>query len=427
MKAEKKAISVENLSKRYRLGIKEKKAKSLGGAFVKGITSPFRNFRKYRSLYKFNDKKLDGEDILWALKDISFEVKQGERIGVIGHNGAGKSTLLKILSRITPPSHGRAVIYGRISSLLEVGTGFNPELTGRENVYLNGTILGMRKKEIDAKFDEMVAFSGVDKFLDTPVKRYSSGMKVRLAFAVAAHLEPEILIIDEVLAVGDAEFQKKCLDKMKDVGKSGRTVVFVSHNMAAIAQLCDRVLWMERGCLKADGPSSRIISSYLNAGTTGHAVWVRPEPAPEASYIHLYEARLKRVDNQECTSVVNFNTEVELEILYEVKKFSRQVCILIRVTDSQGNVIWTSWDSDTHKEERQTRHPGKYKSICKLPKALLRPGRYHLSVGAIVKGSERDIQENVITFDISEVGYGMNLNRIGLIAPVCEWDVQEIA
>ena len=421
------AITVDNLSKRYRLGLKEESSDSLAGAFVQGIFSPFRNFRKYRSLYVFDDRAPDSEDTLWAVRDVCFKIRQGERVGIIGRNGAGKSTLLKILSRITPPSHGKAVIRGRVSSLLEVGTGFNNELTGRENVYLNGTILGMRNKEIDSKFDEIVAFSGVEKFLDTPVKRYSSGMRVRLAFSVAAHLEPEILIVDEVLAVGDADFQKKCLHKMKDVGDGGRTVLFVSHNMTAIAQLCDRVLWMESGKLKDDGPSASIISSYLNAGTTGHAAWVRPKDSADAKYLELQEARLIRLNNQESVTVINFDDEVALEISYEVKELSREASILSRVTDSQGNVLWTSWDTDSGRTDRQTRGPGKYISICKLPRKLLRPGRYHLSIGARVRRTESEIHENVITFDVSTVGFEMNLNRQGLLAPVCDWDLQELA
>ncbi|PHR95887.1 MAG: polysaccharide/polyol phosphate ABC transporter ATP-binding protein, partial [Blastopirellula sp.] len=226
-------ISVENLGKAYRLGLKDETPDSLVGMATSWIKAPLKNFKKLRRL-DVRKADTDDEDVFWALKDVSFEVNQGDVVGIIGRNGAGKSTLLKLLSRITEPTAGRAVIRGRVSSLLEVGTGFHPELSGRDNIYMNGTILGMTKREIDSKFDEIVEFSGVEKFLDTPVKRYSSGMMVRLAFAVAAHLEPEILIVDEVLAVGDAMFQNKCLGKMQDVAKSGRTVLFVSHNMGAV-------------------------------------------------------------------------------------------------------------------------------------------------------------------------------------------------
>ncbi|MGI9379659.1 MAG: ABC transporter ATP-binding protein, partial [Methyloligellaceae bacterium] len=234
------AVRVEDLNKLYRIGVAAESSDSIAGALSNFVRSPLSNLKKYRSLYNFGDVDFDairrgedtlGEDLLWAVRNMTFDVPRGQVLGIIGHNGAGKSTLLKILSRITAPTRGRVELHGRLSSLLEVGTGFHQELTGRENVYLNGTILGMRKREVDREFDEIVAFSGVERFLDTPVKRYSSGMKVRLAFAVAAHLRPEILIIDEVLSVGDAEFQRKCMGKMEAIGEEGRTILFVSHNM----------------------------------------------------------------------------------------------------------------------------------------------------------------------------------------------------
>ncbi len=240
------AIRVENLGKRFQLGGQK------SGSFRESISRFFQP----------NSTSQDTEEF-WALRDINFEVKRGEAVGIIGRNGAGKSTLLKILSRITEPTQGRFEIFGRVSSLLEVGTGFHPELSGRENVYLNGTILGMKRREVKAKFDEIVTFSGVEKFIDTPVKHYSSGMQVRLAFAVAAHLEPEILIIDEVLAVGDAEFQKKCLGKMEDVTGEGRTVLFVSHNMGAVQALCDKGVLLQKGCITYEGNTGYTIARYL--------------------------------------------------------------------------------------------------------------------------------------------------------------------
>ena len=277
------AIRVENLSKAYRIGLKERRHETLGGAMAAMVRAPFENFRNLRKLSRFDDAPSQpstlnpqpssgsqpsftpepSTDVFWALKDVSFEVKHGEVLGIIGRNGAGKSTLLKVLSRITEPTSGRATIYGRVASLLEVGTGFHPDLTGRENVYLNGTILGMRKREVDQKFDEIVAFSEVEKFIDTPVKRYSSGMRVRLAFAVAAHLEPEILIVDEVLAVGDLNFQRKCLGKMGQVAQQGRTVLFVSHNMAAVVELCQRGLVLKAGNVAFDGTSGLSINYYI--------------------------------------------------------------------------------------------------------------------------------------------------------------------
>jgi len=254
-------IAVEHVSKAYRLAGKVSAPDTLVEAVISTFTAPLRNWRELRRLDTSGRSGSDS-DILWALDDVSFEVRPGEVIGIIGRNGAGKSTLLKILSRITEPTSGRIVLRGRVSSLLEVGTGFHPELTGRDNIYMNGTILGMRKREIDRKFDEIVEFSGVEKFLDTPVKRYSSGMVVRLAFSVAAHLEPEILIIDEVLAVGDAEFQKKCLGKMQDVAHGGRTVLFVSHNMAAIESLCQRGIELRNGCIVGIGKVTDVVTNY---------------------------------------------------------------------------------------------------------------------------------------------------------------------
>lgn len=258
------AIRVKNLSKRYRIGLREDKPETLVGAMASWFKSPISNYRQLQRLSRFADNGQEREDVIWALKDVSFEVEQGEVVGIIGRNGAGKSTLLKILSRITEPSSGRATINGRIASLLEVGTGFHPELTGRENVYLNGTVLGMSRQEVERKFDEIVDFSGVEKFIDTPIKRYSSGMQVRLAFAVAAHLEPEILLVDEVLAVGDAEFQKKCLGKMGEVARKGRTVLLVSHQMAAIQNLCRRAVLLDHGKLQAHGQTDSVITKYLN-------------------------------------------------------------------------------------------------------------------------------------------------------------------
>jgi lipopolysaccharide transport system ATP-binding protein len=253
-------IKVENLSKRYRIGLKEQKADTFAQQMVNALKYPIKNFQQIRSLGKFKENQ---EGIHWALKDVSFEVKRGEVLGIIGKNGAGKSTLLKILSRITEPTSGRVEIDGRIAALLEVGTGFHPELTGRENIYMNGTILGMTKKEIDRKLDEIINFSGIEKFVDTPIKFYSSGMKVRLGFSVAAHLDPEILVIDEVLAVGDIEFQKKCLGKMEDVSKNqGRTVLFVSHNMGAVQNLCSRCILLRNGEIIRDGSALEAVEYY---------------------------------------------------------------------------------------------------------------------------------------------------------------------
>ncbi|HET6370931.1 MAG TPA: ABC transporter ATP-binding protein, partial [Nitrospiria bacterium] len=253
------AIRCENLSKQYRIGRMER-YKTLRDTLADTMFSPF---RRLRSAFNGSGREKDEDNLIWALKDVSFDVNRGDVVGIIGRNGAGKSTLLKILSRITEPTAGYAQIYGRVGSLLEVGTGFHPELTGRENIYLNGAILGMKRAEIRRKFDEIVAFAEVEKFIDTPVKHFSSGMHVRLAFAVAAHLEPEILLVDEVLAVGDAQFQRKCLGKMRQVGEEGRTILFVSHNMAAVRQLCSRGILLESGKMLYQGGQDKTIARYM--------------------------------------------------------------------------------------------------------------------------------------------------------------------
>lgn len=278
----KSVIKVENLSKRYRLGLKEKQAETLAGQIGNLIKSPWQNLKRLREMSRFGtEPSLTGgrdESVFWALNDINFEVKEGEVLGIIGRNGAGKSTLLKILSQITEPTLGKIEIHGRMASLLEVGTGFHPELSGRENIYMNGTILGMTRREIDIKLDEIIDFSGVEQFIDTPVKFYSSGMKVRLGFSVAAHLEPEILIIDEVLAVGDFEFQRKCLGKMEDVAGQGRTVLFVSHNMVAVKNLCSRAILLENGLNTKNESVNSVVDFYLSRDEIKYDLKEREEP-----------------------------------------------------------------------------------------------------------------------------------------------------
>jgi lipopolysaccharide transport system ATP-binding protein len=375
------AIKVAKISKIYRIGLRDNSHDNLFTAIVDFIKSPLRNYRKYRSLYKFDEiisvpdgQGINNSDIIWALTDVSLEAKRGEVLGIIGRNGAGKSTLLKILSRITTPTRGRAEIRGRVSSLLEVGTGFHQELTGRENVYLNGTVLGMKKKEIDRKFDQIVDFSGVEKFIDTPVKRYSSGMKVRLAFSVAAHLEPEILIIDEVLAVGDAAFQKKCLDKMENVGREGRTVLFVSHNMPAVTRLCDRVILLDHGKVIEDGPSQQVVSSYLNSGfgTTGKKEWSEHEDAPGS---HI--ARLKSVavvaEDGSITDVLDIRQPFTLRMEYEVLKPGYWLLPNFNIYNEQGLWVFTTMDQDPS-WRRRPRPAGRYVSTAHVPGNLLAEG-----------------------------------------------------
>lgn len=299
-------ISVENLSKAYRIGVADEKHDTLAATVASWVKAPLHNLKRLSSLDTTESLPAPCSslsDIHWALRDLSFEVNEGEVVGIIGHNGAGKSTLLKILSRITDPTSGRAVIRGRVSSLLEVGTGFHPELSGRDNIYMNGTILGMRKREIDRKFYEIVSFSGVEKFIDTPVKRYSSGMKVRLAFSVAAHLEPEILIIDEVLAVGDQEFQNRCLGKMKSVASSGRTVLFVSHNMGAVQSLCTECMILKDGTKIFSGKPQEAISVYLRTKESiAHAY--ESQNSDVSLPIGLKRVWLTDMSGAECDSVM---------------------------------------------------------------------------------------------------------------------------
>ena len=380
------ALKVENLSKRYRIGIKENIPDSFGQAVVEFIRSPIKNYRKYTSLYRFDDSESDHgqneyrrtDDVLWALKDVSFELEKGKSLGVIGRNGAGKSTLLKILSRITDPTSGQALVRGKVSSLLEVGTGFHNELTGRENVYLNATILGMKKREVDRKFDEIVDFSGVEKFLDTPVKRYSSGMKVRLAFSVAAHLEPEILIIDEVLAVGDAEFQQKCLNKMEDVGKTGRTVLFVSHNMPAVTSLCSRAILMDNGRVVDDGPSVDVVSRYLNSstGTMAAHEWLDFEDAPRSERARLLAVRVRNAEH-EISDVIDIRKPFSIEMTFDVLLGDSVLLPHFSLFNKEGQCAFITVDVDS--EWRRKRRPaGRYTSAVSIPGHLLSDGMHHV-------------------------------------------------
>jgi lipopolysaccharide transport system ATP-binding protein len=419
------AIRVEGIGKKYRIG-KIEKYKTLRDSIASAIGAPFQRARKLFQGEWGGDAEPD--QAFWALEDISFEVKQGEVIGVIGGNGAGKSTLLKILSRIAEPTVGFAEIHGRVGSLLEVGTGFHPELTGRENTYLNGAILGMKQADIERKFDEIVAFSEVERFIDTPVKHYSSGMYLRLAFSVAAHLEPEILLIDEVLAVGDAGFQKKCLGKMGSVAKEGRTVLFVSHNLGAITQLCGRVVQLEKGRLKRVGPSFEVVNTYLASlfGTEVKSSWSMESSQPNDSEVCFTSARLLSSDGQP-RSVVNFNDSLVVEIAYDVKVPIRDLSVTFHVYDSMNNIVFESIDTDMPEWRGRVREPGRYHATATIPPCLLRPGRYYLSFVSYVQGKNSfklfQHLEGVLTFDVSEVGYTFLPGRLGIVSPVLNWKV----
>jgi len=428
------AIKIENLSKRYKYGAVASVNDNLRAditTWVKGLW-PHRDHRPQTadrslpspalhrpSLKAIHEQHLDADpNYFWALKDINLEIKRGEVVGIIGRNGAGKSTLLKILSRITPPTTGKLTYNGRIASLLEVGTGFHRELTGRENVYLNGSILGMKRAEITKKFDEIVAFSEVEKFIDTPVKFYSSGMYVRLAFAVAAHLEPEILILDEVLAVGDATFQKKCLGKMGEVAKGGRTVLFVSHNLTVIASLCQRSLLLQGGIKTIDGPTQNVLASYVQTAvaTPGEVCWEATNRDANNGRLRLVAARIL------CEGKVTGDVQIEkpavLQYDFEVLQPGLNVCTSIHLFDKHG--IWVLCGGNCSK----VLAPGAHQHSCTFPADLLNNGRYSLSIILITDTTRLDVHiRDAISFVVHETkGREEYLGAIGgCVRPRLEW------
>lgn len=408
------AIRVENLSKRYKIGVAKQRHDTLRDQLTHTLAWPF---RQVSSLFRTNGRcrasaldsppsaldsppsALDSSTI-WALKDVSFEVKQGEVVGIIGRNGAGKSTLLKLLTRITEPTEGRAEIYGRVGSLLEVGTGFHPELTGRENIYLNGAILGMKKAEIDRKFDEIVAFAEVEKFIDTPVKRYSSGMYVRLAFAVAAHLESEILLVDEVLAVGDVAFQSKCLGKMSDVARAGRTVLFVSHNMAVVSNLCPQAILLSGGQVGLIDDTKTVIHKYLsNLNTQAHlSLDIRTDREGNGR-LRFTGLRIRNQDGEEISTGVS-GQPVCLILEYSAPVSSRlqNVSVSVDFLDMFGQRLFTVGTSVSGGDFEQV--PSKGCFICKVPQLLLTEDQYRIDLWASVDGDVADYIQHVATFGV---------------------------
>jgi lipopolysaccharide transport system ATP-binding protein len=415
------AIHVEHLSKQYRLGQFVGSYNTLRDSVAEKFTSK-----------KGEKKRHQLPETIWALDDVSFDVEQGSVLGVIGRNGAGKSTLLKILSRVTEPTKGFAEIYGRVGSLLEVGTGFHPELTGRENIFLNGAILGMKNDEIQTKFDEIVSFAEVEKFIDTPVKRYSSGMYLRLAFAVAAHLEPEILVVDEVLAVGDADFQRKCLGKMSDVAKEGRTVLFVSHNMSAILRLTQETIVIDKGRMLLRAPTAEAVDFYLSRGLTqeGQRFWQPDEiPANAAPFVPV-AVRLK--DMQEHVLEGVRSTEpFYLEVEYKLKKAIKGLRVGIYIITSQGEFVFTSFDTDDPQkfEQYPQREEGTYVSRVEIPANLLNSGRFVVGVNASsyrIKTYFHD--EQALAFNVDAAGApGMQWpeTRLGPVRPILKWTIDK--
>lgn len=417
------AIRVEDLGKRYRIGVQNARYRTLRDALVSAVKSPF---------LALGNRRFTPANTIWALDGVTFEVKKGEVLGVIGRNGAGKSTLLKILSRVTEPSRGFAEIHGRVGSLLEVGTGFHPELTGRENIALNGAILGMKRAEIDRKFDEIVEFSGVEKFIDTPVKWYSSGMYLRLAFAVAAHMEPEILVVDEVLAVGDAEFQRKCLGKMSDVAGQGRTVLFVSHNMSAILRLTRETIVLEKGKLVLRAPTAQAVDYYLSSGyaQSGEHRWQPDEiPADSAPFIPL-ALRVRNQQNQIVDTVRSIEP-VTIEIEYRLQSPIAGLRVGIYLLSTQGEQIFASFDTDNpdQYEKFSTRPAGHYLSRCTIPADWLNEGRYIIGVNASTFRVRRYFQdENALSFTVDASGApGMQWGelRLGPVRPRLNWQIEQ--
>ena len=418
MSSDPMAIQVQNLGKRYQIGASVD-YRTLRETLVQAAGAPFRWLS--RSL-----RASEGvaQDYIWALRHVDFEVERGQVLGIVGKNGAGKSTLLKLLSRITEPTEGYAEIHGRVGSLLEVGTGFHPELTGRENVYLNGSILGMKKREIDRKFEEIVEFAEVGRFIDTPVKHYSSGMYVRLAFSVAAHLEPEILLVDEVLAVGDAAFQKKCLAKMEDLAGEGRTVLFVSHNMTAVKTLCNRALSLSDGCLKDSGQSNRVVSNYLRdlSNPVLRRRWESFDTAPGNDQVQLLMIGISSArspSSDEMTVDVPIEIEIELYnsvpdsylnfslVLYTIE----DVCVFNSVSKPQVFPI------------------GTIRSVCHIPERLLNASTYRVRL-LVVKDTSIPLfdEDYLVTFDVRDIErdgswYG---EWVGTIRPDLKWTVEMI-
>jgi lipopolysaccharide transport system ATP-binding protein len=420
-------IIVEGLGKKYRISHQAQRQRYVALRDV--ITEKAKGF--FRKSKIENQKSVED---FWALKDVSFEIKRGEVVGIIGRNGAGKSTLLKILSRITEPSEGRVRIRGRVASLLEVGTGFHPELTGRENIFLNGAILGMHRVEIRRKFDEIVAFAEVEKFLDTPVKRYSSGMYVRLAFAVAAHLEPEILIVDEVLAVGDAQFQQKCMGKMQDVSKGGRTILFVSHNMTAVTRLCGRCILLEGGSIQTQGATATVVAHYLRSDGGEKAEFI-PDPRKKPlgnDIIVLLSVSIKGPDG---VTGPTFGAELPLqvEIVYRVLKSAPGLRIGFRLSSQEGIVIFTTTDMDLSDAEApgSIREAGVFVSRCHIPPCFLNHGQYSISVGSDIAMVQTNFFcENIVSFSIEPVGGQLASrydNRTGFVCPDFQWEIQPSA
>lgn len=415
-------VRATNLGKQYSIGTREAAYDTLRESLVQAVRAPLNRLRGR------NGKR--NVDTIWALKHASFEVAPGEVVGIIGRNGAGKSTLLKVLSRITEPTTGRAELYGRVASLLEVGTGFHPELTGRENIYLNGAILGMKKTEIVSKFDQIVEFSELERFLDTPVKRYSSGMYMRLAFAVASHLEPEILIVDEVLAVGDASFQKKCLGKMSDVATKGRTVFFVSHNMLAIQGLCSRVVWLHNGEIRDEGRPKEVISNYLKTSLSMQAeqLWDDIKTAPGNEQIRIRRASARPAGDS-TTQPITVSTPVVMEFEFWNLVPGAYLNLSVVIKNEEGYPIFNTASGGEPVWSSQPCPAGLFRSRFYIPADLLNDGTHRVHLYVVKEQTEVIYNtEDILVFDVQEdtserrsAWFG---KWIGAVRPNLKWETE---
>lgn len=425
------AISVKNLGKQYQIGAAESKFRynMLRDVIMDTVYAPV---RIAKAMVGKSERRAN-KNFVWALDDVSFDLEEGKVLGIVGRNGAGKSTLLKILSRVTEPTKGTVTVRGRVGSLLEVGTGFHPELTGRENIYMNGAILGMKRTEIDKKFDEMVDFSEVGQFIDTPVKRYSSGMYLRLAFAVAAHLEPEILVVDEVLAVGDAEFQRKCLGKMNDVAQQGRTVLFVSHNMSAILRLTQEAIVLKKGQLIKRAPTAEAVDFYLSSGQaeSGQRVWEADDVPAASEPFRPVAVRLKDRSGK-VVDTIRSTEPLTVEWEYQVNAPITGLRVGMYLSTMRGEYVFTSFDTDDAQQYEQfgARQPGRYISRCEVPADFFNEGRYSLGVNASSFGVKRYfMDENALSFNVDISGApGMQWAEVrqGPVRPRLNWKIEKL-
>ena len=421
------AISVDGLGKRYEIVHEREPYGRLTESLWNAVRAPLDMLR--------GASRGSTTEWIWALRDVSFELQQGDVVGVIGRNGAGKSTLLKVLSRITEPTTGTATLHGRVGTLLEVGTGFHPELTGRENIFMSGAVLGMRRREIIRQFDAIVAFAGVEQFLDTPVKRYSSGMQVRLGFAVAAHLEPEILFIDEVLAVGDAEFQKRCLGRIAEIGSSGRTVIFVSHSLPAILRLCSRAILLDGGRVIAEGPTHEVVRTYLESdlGRTSQRIWESEEVAPGDDVARLKSVRTLIPDGS--ADEVDIRQPVDIEVEYWSRApGALRPFVNLHLYNDEGVCLFITSDTNNRRWRETERHPGLIKATVRIPGNFLAEGRVIVTaaISTINPTIIHVLEPDAVAFQVVDHSSGDGVrgewvgDLPGVVRPMLEWEIESV-